>query len=114
FIIANRLGELDDIRYQYKHLWQNMTLVYAQRGFESIGELLNIADEFSEHITSLTVNEIVEASLDGNIAGHGGARFSSRIKEMLGNQVEENVQPHFKDINQLVEFISKSSNDLRG
>ena len=114
FIIANRLGELDDIRYQYKHLWQNMTLVYAQRGFESIGELLNIADEFSEHITSLTVNEIVEASLDGNIAGHGGARFSSRIKEMLGNQVEENVQPHFKDINQLVEFISKNSNDLRG
>lgn len=114
FIIANRLGELDDIRYQYKHLWQNMTLVYAQRGFESIGELLNIADEFSEHITSLTVNEIVEASLDGNIAGHGGVRFSSRVKEMLGSQAEENVQPHFKDINQLVEFISKHSNDLRG
>ncbi|WP_283787026.1 hypothetical protein QNI23_010615 [Bermanella sp. WJH001] len=114
FIIANRLGELDDIRYQYKHLWQNMTLVYAQRGFESIGELLNIADDFSEHITSLTVNEIVEASLDGNIAGHGGARFSSRVKEMLGSQVEKNVQPHFKDTNQLVEFISNNSNDLRG
>lgn len=114
FIIANRLGELDDIRYQYKHLWQNMTLVYAQRGFESIGELLNIADEFSEHITSLTVSEIVEASLEGNIAGQGGARFSSRIKEMLGSQVENNIQPHFKDMNQLVEFISKNSHDLRG
>lgn len=114
FIIANRLGELDDIRYQYKHLWQNMTLVYAQRGFESIGELLNIADEFSEHITNLTVSEIVEASLDGNIAGHGGARFSSRVKEMLGSQVEDNVQPHFKDMTKLVEFISKNSNDLRG
>ncbi|MVF12346.1 hypothetical protein FT643_09330 [Ketobacter sp. MCCC 1A13808] len=114
FIIANRLGELDDIRYQYKHLWQNMTLVYAQRGYESIGELLNIADEFSDHITNLTVSEIVEASLDGSIAGHGGARFSARVKEMLGSQATDTVQPHFKDMNQLVDFISKNSSDLRG
>ena len=114
FIIANRLGELDDIRYQYKHLWLNMTLVYAQRGFDSVGELLNIADELSEKITHLTVKDIVESSLNGKVAGNGGVRFSARIKEMLGNQTSNSIQPQFKDMNQLVDFISNNSNDLRG
>jgi len=114
FIIANKLGELDDIRYQYKHLWESMTLVYAKRGFESIGELLNIADSFAEQLTHLTVEELVDAALDEKLTGKGGERFSRRIKEMLGNQYTDSLQPHFKDVGQLVEFVSKHSGDLRG
>src|SRR3990167_2703404 len=71
FIIANRLGELDDIRYQYKHLWQSMTFVYSQRGFESIGELLNVADSFALELTKKTTKEIFDFSEAGQLAGGG-------------------------------------------
>ena len=114
FIIANRLGELDDIRYQYKHLWQNMTLIYSRRGYESIGQLLNIADDFSRKISNLTVQEIVDYSLSNQIAGKGGERFNERIRRMLGDQATDSVQPHFQNMSQVVEFISNNSNELRG
>ena len=114
FIIANRLGELDDIRYQFKHLWESMTLIYAKRGYESIGELLNLADQYSEDMTKLTVTELVQYSEERSIAGKGGNKFSQRIREMLGDQHTSGTQAHFKDVNQLVEFVSKNSNNLRG
>lgn len=114
FIIANRLGELDDIRYQYKHLWQSMTLIYSQRGFESIGELINIADDFAKELTQLTVKELVQYSEEGRVAGKGGEKFSRRIQEILGSQYTSSMQPHFKDMSQLIEFVAVNSNSLRG
>ncbi|MCG8315521.1 MAG: hypothetical protein MI976_20115 [Pseudomonadales bacterium] len=114
FIIANRLGDLDDIRYQYKHLWESMTLIYSQRGYESITELLNIADAFDEGLTKMAVGELYEASLSGEIAGKGGEKFAKKVKEMLGKNYHSGSQPHFKDAKQLIEFVSKNSGNLRG
>lgn len=114
FIIANRLGELDDIRYQFKHLWESMTLIYAKRGYESIGELLNLADQYSEEMTKLTVTELVQYSEERSIAGKGGNKFSQRIREMLGDQHTSGTQAHFKDASQLIEYVSKNSDNLRG
>src|SRR5690606_25164564 len=108
FIIANRLGELDDIRYQFKHLWESMTLIYAKRGYESIGELLNLADQYSEEMTKLTVTELVQYSEERSIAGKGGNKFSQRIREMLGDQHTSGTQAHFKDASQLIEYVSKN------
>lgn len=114
FIIANRLGELDDIRYQFKHLWESMTLIYGKRGYESIGELLNLADQYSEDMTKLTVTELVQYSEERSIAGKGGNKFSQRIREMLGDQHTSGTQAHFKDVSQLIEYVSKNSDNLRG
>lgn len=114
FIIANRLGDLDDIRYQYKHLWESMTLIYSQRGYESITELLNIADAFDESLTKIAVGELYEASLSGEIAGKGGEKFAKKVKAMLGKNYDSGSQPHFKDGKQLIEFVSKNSGNLRG
>lgn len=114
FIIANRLGELDDIRYQFKHLWESMTLIYSKRGYESIGELLNLADQYSEDMTKLTVTELIKYSEEGSIAGKGGNKFHQNVRKMLGDQHTSGTQAHFKDVSQLVEYVSKNSDNLRG
>jgi integrase len=36
FIIANQLGDLDDTKYQFKHLNRVMTFVCSERGYESL------------------------------------------------------------------------------
>ena len=118
FIIANRLGDLDDIKYQFKHLRQAMTLVYAERGFKSLNELRGVIEYFETFVNGKSINDIVQSAVVGNVAGGGGERLV-RLLQSLNDDVDEPVygtdqQPHFKNAQEVVAFTTRHSESIRG
>tara|TARA_R110001583_G_scaffold188966_1_gene351555 strand:- start:2535 stop:4529 length:1995 start_codon:yes stop_codon:yes gene_type:complete len=114
FIIANRLGDLDDIKYQYKHLESMMSLVYSQRGYESMEELIHLTESFSEFMISQAMEEMVNAAQDGALAGKGGQNFMVRLTEILGDDLTTGNTPHFSNMEELLTFAAKHTNNFRG
>jgi hypothetical protein len=118
FIIANRLGDIDDIKYQFKHLKSSMTLIYAERGFKSLMELETIIEGFEVFLSGKSYTNIVESAMSGQIAGGGGEHLAQLLREM--NRGEDNEiytsghQPHFKNTKELVAYITRFSDSLRG
>lgn len=121
FIIANRLGELDDIKYQFNHLSKSMTMVYGNRGIASVDEMLDIINHHEELLTKKVANEIAEESMKGNLGGGGGERFNKIAKDLvIGITSSESDEPdrinqiHFKDMEEYVLFLQKNLKGIRG
>ena len=114
FIVANRLGDLDDIKYQYKHLENMMSLVYSQRGYESMGEIIGLTESFSEFMVSQAMEDMVSAAKDGTLAGKGGQNFIAKLTEILADDLTTGSTPHFKNIKELVSFAAMHTNNFRG
>ncbi len=114
FIIANRLGDLDDIKYQYKHLENMMTLIYSQRGYESMEELIGLTESFSEFMVSQAMEDMVVAAQDGSLAGKGGQNFIARLTEILADDLTTGSTPHFNNMEELLTFAAKHTSNFRG
>ncbi len=114
FIVANRLGDLDDIKYQYKHLDNMMTLVYSQRGYESMDELVALTEGFSEFINKQIINEMVVAAQDGALGGKGGQNFIKKLSDILAEDITTGTTPHFKNMEELIAFAAKHTRNFRG
>jgi hypothetical protein len=118
FIIANRLGDLDDIKYQFKHLKRVMTLVYSERGYESLSELRTVIEYFEKLVNEQAIEDIVESAKKEQIAGGGGDRLSKLLTKLNSN--EDHVifttaqQPHFNNTQELIDFATKNSDSVRG
>lgn len=118
FIIANQLGDLDDIKYQFKHLKRAMTMVYSERGFKSLDELKSVVKSFERYLTSQVIEDIVTSAQKGTVSGGGGtrlSRFISRLNESTpGIIYSTEQQGHFNNVQELVEFAMKYSDGIRG
>ncbi|WP_157359236.1 site-specific integrase [Vibrio coralliirubri] len=125
FIIANNLGDLDDIKYQFKHLGMAMTMVYSERGIETIDEILSIINGFESQLTKKVALGLATAAQDGKLSGGGGKRLNKAAKSLvLEAKVPHNVndkalsgsikQIHFKDITEYSEFLAKNLENIRG
>jgi hypothetical protein len=118
FVIANRLGDLDDIKYQYKHLTNAMSFVYSERGFDSLDELRNIVEYFEDLFNEHAVEDIVNSAKDGRIAGGGGERLDNIIRKLNEGSSEvyfsTDYQPVLGKTEELVEFITRHSDSVRG
>lgn len=118
FIISNRLGNLDDIKYQFKHLKRVMTLVYSERGYESLSELRTVIEYFEGLVNQHAIEDIVESAKKERIAGGGGDRLSKLLTKLNSN--EDHVifstaqQPHFNNAQELIDFATKNSDSVRG
>lgn len=114
FIVANRLGDLDDIKYQYKHLESSMTLVYSHRGYDSMAELVRLTESFEAYLTEQAMTDMVSAAEQGHLAGRGGQKFIERLKMILGDDFESGSSPHFTNIQELLAYTAKHSSNFRG
>jgi len=85
FIIANRLGDLDDIKYQYKHLVSAMTMVYSERGIETIDELLGIVEGFEKQMTQQISQRLAKDAQEGKLSGGGGKRLVKAANSLIIN-----------------------------
>jgi hypothetical protein len=116
--VANRLGDLDDIKYQYKHLTSVRALVYSERAYQAFDELRGAIEYFEKFINRRAIDDIVQSASTGQIAGGGGERLSRvllRLNEGLDDeQYSTAEQPHFASVNELIGFISRYSGDIRG
>ena len=118
FIIANRLGDIDDIKYQFKHLNRAMTLVYGERGYKSLSELKECIEFFETFVNQKSIDDIVQASVEGHVAGGGGERLVKLLKGLNGGQ-DETVygaehQAHFQSAKDVVAFATRHSESIRG
>lgn len=114
FIVANRLGDLDDIKYQFKHLEKTMSLVYSHRGFDSMEELLHLMQSIEEYLTQQAMTDMVQAAEQGHLAGRGGQKFIERLKSLLGNDFTSGSSPHFANMQELLTYTAKHSSGFRG
>jgi len=118
FIVANRLGDLDDVKYQFKHLDDAMTYIYAQRAYETMDELATCIEDFDQLMNGNAVRDIIQCAESGKIAGGGGERLAKIIQE-LQRGVEDKMysddhQPHFKSVRDLIAFIVRHADTIRG
>lgn len=122
FIIANRLGELDDIKHQFKHLASSMTMVYSSRGFESPDEMIDLFEYFEELLVTETAKEIVAGAAEGTLTGEAGKRLNSGAKSLIFNVTASDgsntgrtvKQLHFKNLDTYKTFLAKNLKNVRG
>lgn len=122
FIIANRLGELDDIKHQFKHLASSMTMVYAERGYQSMDEMISMFEDFEELLVDTIASEIAKEASEGTLSGAGGERLNKGAKSLIFNVSASGAsntgrtikQIHFKDINTYKEFLVQNLKNIRG
>ncbi|MGR5296884.1 hypothetical protein ACPV5U_19520 [Vibrio mediterranei] len=118
FIIANRLGDLDDIKYQFKHLNNVMTFVYSERGYEALSELRTVIEYFEEFVNKQALEDIVDSAKQNKVAGGGGNRLALFIAKLNANQSQTvfstQQQSHFNNTRELIDFATKHSDSIRG
>lgn len=121
FVIANKLGELDDIRYQYKHLTSLMTFVYTQRATLAAKSLIEQVEGFEELLVNQIAGELTSQADNQALKGGAGEKFNKASKELVigitdSNSTNSNAlkQVHFKNLVELKLFIAKNLKDIRG
>lgn len=122
FIIANRLGELDDIKHQFKHLASSMTMVYASRGYQSSDEMIGLFEDFEELLVDNIAQNIINEAADGTLVGEGGKRLNDGAKNLIfrmtassGSDTGRTVkQIHFKSLNAYKNFLNQNLKNIRG
>ncbi|ELS0750454.1 tyrosine-type recombinase/integrase [Vibrio vulnificus] len=126
FIIANRLGDLDDIKYQFKHLASAMSMVYSQRGYETIEDLLNVVEGFDAQVTDKLATELASKAQVRRLSGGGGQRWVKAAEaleisitniDMANNYNTTTTRKktlHFKDDVQYKAFLVKHLKGVRG
>ena len=123
FIVANRLGDLDDIKYQFKHLTEAMTLVYTKRAFDGLEELSNIVEAFEQKCNNDLVNELIVLGRQGKLGGGGGRRIMDNISNLAiaitdaSSEISQATpmrQAHFQTLEEYVIFLKKNLSSLRG
>lgn len=122
FIIANRLGDLDDIKHQFKHLASSMTMVYATRGYETMAEMIDMFEDFEELLVDTIASEIAEEAAEGNLSGAGGDRLNKGAKSLVFDVKASGAsdtgrtikQIHFRDLDSYKEFLVQNLKNIRG
>ncbi len=120
FVIANKLGELEDIRYQYKHLTALMTFVYTQRGYKSSEELIEDTDGYTEALIDAVTQELIDQAQKNELKGQAGEQINKTAQNLVigvtsgGNTLKPTKQVHFKDLKEFKKFLVKNLKNLRG
>ena len=91
-----------------------MTLVYSQRGYESMEELIKLTERFSEFMVTQAMGDMVQAAEDGVLAGRGGQSFMTRLTEILNDDLTTGSTPHFSNMQELLVFAAKHTSNFRG
>ena len=121
FVIANKLGELDDIRYQFKHLTSLMTFVYTRRAFLASTTLIKTTEEFSEILIERVAEELIDEAKSQSLKGGAGEQINKTSKDLIigitdSQNKDSNVikQIHFSSIEELKKFLVKNIQNIRG
>ncbi|MCP1339398.1 site-specific integrase [Idiomarina sp. M1R2S28] len=122
FIIANRLGQLDDIKHQFKHLASSMTMVYAFRGYDSTDEMIDLFEDFEELLVDNIAYEIASQATNGTLKGEGGKRLNDGARNLVfnvtasnGSQTERTIkQIHFSSLEAYKAFLVQNLKNIRG
>ena len=121
FVIANKLGELDDIRYQFKHLTSLMTFVYTRRAFLASTTLIKTTEEFSEILVERIAEELIDEAESQSLKGGAGEQINKTSRDLIigitDSQSKDSTvikQIHFSSIEELKKFLVKNIKNIRG
>lgn len=121
FVIANKLGELDDIRYQFKHLTSLMTFVYTRRAFLASTTLIKTTEEFNEILIDRVAEELIDEAESQSLKGGAGEQINKTSKDLIigitDSQSKDSTvikQIHFSSIEELKKFLVKNIKNIRG
>ncbi|WJG08950.1 tyrosine-type recombinase/integrase [Aliiglaciecola sp. LCG003] len=121
FVISNKLGELDDIRYQFKHLTSLMTFVYTRRAFLASSTLIKTTEEFSDILIERIAEELIDEAESQSLKGGAGEQINKTSKDLIigitDSQSKDSTvikQIHFSSIEELKKFLVKNIQNIRG
>tara|TARA_B100000949_G_scaffold234653_1_gene254360 strand:- start:3226 stop:4209 length:984 start_codon:yes stop_codon:yes gene_type:complete len=117
FVVANRLGDLDDIKYHFKHLSESMTLIYTKRGFEMVEELISTVSLYEEKLNNDLAVEVARLGQEGRLAGGGGRILNKMAANMVVDGEDgagNTVQLHFRDHAEYLRFVKSNFEHVRG
>lgn len=121
FVVANKLGEFDDIADQFKHLSLAMTKVYADKGILSFWEVSDLVDGYENLMIDAIATELTEQASNNTLRGGGGKRFNKAVQELVigissskSLNAEVITQVHFKDQAEFKQFLVKNIETIRG
>eukprot|EP01093_Parvamoeba_rugata_P015090 TRINITY_DN5158_c0_g1_i1.p2 TRINITY_DN5158_c0_g1~~TRINITY_DN5158_c0_g1_i1.p2 ORF type:complete len:573 (-),score=51.02 TRINITY_DN5158_c0_g1_i1:239-1957(-) len=121
FVVANKLGEFEDIADQYKHLSLAMTSIYADKGILSHEEMIDLVDGYESLMTSTIAKELTEEASKNNLRGGAGERFNKAAREFVigvtdskSSNAQVITQVHFKDLSEFKLFLAKNIETIRG
>jgi len=65
-------------------------------------------------MSSLAMNDVIDAAENGVLGGLGGRNFMSRLSEILNDDLNVGNAPHFSSMEELVTFTVKHTSNFRG
>ena len=121
FVVANKLGEFDDIADQFKHLSMAMTKIYGDKGILSYDEITELVDGFENTLIGSIASELSDQASNEGLRGGAGERFNKAAKSLIigvtnssSPSAEVIRQVHFKDYAQFKAFLAKNIETIRG
>ncbi|MEH0688623.1 site-specific integrase [Vibrio cholerae] len=121
FVVANKLGELEDIADQFKHLSLAMTKIYTDKGILSFEEIIDLIDGFESLMTDAIAAELTEQASHESLRGGAGERFNKAARELVIGITDSKLpeakiitQVHFKDLDEFKRFLAKNIETIRG
>jgi len=121
FVVANKLGEFEDIADQFKHLNLAMTKVYADKAILSFGEVADLVSGYEQLMTDAIAAELTEQAANGSLRGGAGERFNKAATELVigitdskSPRADVISQVHFKNLAEFQRFLAKNLESVRG
>jgi hypothetical protein len=115
-VVATKLGDIDDIKYQFKHLGVAMTHIYTNRAHENFSSLIEVINVFDDTAQKLVQEAIIRGVQANQVAGLGGETIvQSFLRDLNRDETDQfnlDAQAHIKSADAVMALLNKHGGNI--